>query len=176
VKKLIGPLVMLAAACSSGNTPMADSQDGVMWDSTAARDAKAAVDAMVNAFVTMDLEGVKSRLAQDGYVTSFELDLEGKPTRMATRDDAVKYTEDVIAEVKKLNATLSATVKSSDCRATAGVAYCAIDHDFSATMPDGQVVSQPSRASIALVKEGGTWKWAHWHTSLSAVPAAPGAK
>jgi ketosteroid isomerase-like protein len=177
VKRPAGSLLMLAAAaCMQSSTPMADSPTAVMWDSAAETDAKGAVDRMVTAFATMDIEAVKSLLAQDGYAASYELDLENKPVRMSTRDDAVKYAEDVFAEVKKLNATMNVNVKSNECHATSSVAYCSLEHDFSAKMPDGQTMTQPTRASIVLVKEGGTWKWAHWHSSLSAAPPASAAK
>jgi ketosteroid isomerase-like protein len=173
ITALLPAAILLACGTSQESTP--DTQMSVPWDSAAASEARAAVERGAKAFEMMDVEGVRGVLAADGFSTSYDLDVENKPLRLATRDDAVKYAEDMFAEVKKMNATIKVTIKSLDCRATSHLGYCVLEHAFDATMPDGKTMSQQQQATIVLTKGADGWKWAHWHTSsASAPPAASG--
>ncbi len=123
----------------------------------------------MGAFASMDLEGVKAGLAEN--VVAFEMDLEGKPVRLGSRDDAVRYAEAMFAQVKKMGASLKLDIHSCDCRAKSTLAYCTVEFDFKATMADGSTMLQPSRNSIVLRKGDDGWKWMHWHSSLAVLPA-----
>lgn len=151
-------LPMMACACATGSTP----------EPQAAVDVRAQVQKTMGAFVAMDLEGFKAGLTED--VVAFEMDMEGRPVRLASRGDAGRYAQDMFAEVKKMGATLKLDVRSIDCRAAAAVAYCTVEFDLTATMADGKTMSQPSRNSIVLRKGDAGWAWAHWHSSLAVAP------
>jgi ketosteroid isomerase-like protein len=116
---------------------------------------------------------VKAALAEDGTVPDFEVDLDGKPVRLATRADAVKFVDDTFTALQGMNATIAIDIRSLDCHAVAELAYCSMQHDVSAKMPDGTTMAQPSRASIVLRKGSNGWQWTHWHTSLATMPAPP---
>lgn len=169
-------LIAVLPACTQPSRATSDSATAVLWDSTAASEARAAAQKGVDAFVAADIEGVKSVFAPDGFITSYDIDLENRPLRLPTRDDAVKYAEDTFAELKKMNATLRGDVKGMDCRGTSVLAYCALDFDLAATLADGKTMSQPSRATIVLAKGAEGWKWVHWHTSIASAPPATTAK
>ena len=139
----------------------------------APQEVRAQVERTMGAFASMDLEVFKAGLAED--VVAFEMDLEGKPVRLGSRDDAVRYAEEMFAQLKKLGASLKLDIHSSDCRATSTLAYCTVEFDFKATMPDGSTISQPSRNTVVLRKGDDGWKWTHWHSSLAAPPPAPSA-
>ena len=124
----------------------------------------------MDAFASMDVEGFKVGLADD--VVAFEMDLEGKPVRLGSRADAIRYAEEMFAQVK-MGASLRLEIHSSDCRATSTLAYCTVEFDFKATMPDGSTMSQSSRNSVVLRKADNGWKWTHWHSSLAVLPAPP---
>ena len=125
----------------------------------------------MGAFAAMDLEGFKAGLAED--VVAFEMDLENRPVRLGSRDDAVRYAEEMFAQVKKMGASLTLDIHSTDCRASSTLAYCTVEFDFKATMADGSTMLQPSRNSVVLRKGDDGWKWAHWHSSLAVLPASP---
>lgn len=169
-------IAVLAAACTQSQPKTDTAAMMVQWDSTAADEARAVVQKGFDAVAAMDLEGVKSILAQDVFLPTFDLDLENKPVRMATRDEATKYVEDTFAEVRKMNATVKVATKGIDCRATATFGVCTSEYDFSAAMADGKMMTQPSRITIALAKEADGWKWIHWHSSLSSAPPPAGGK
>lgn len=79
----------------------------------------------------------------------------------------------MFAQMNKMGGMVKVDVHSIECRATSTLAYCAMEHDFKATMPDGSTMSQPSRASVVLRKGIDGWKWTHWHTSPAVVAAPP---
>jgi len=158
-------LAATLAACGAKTTPPSDAPATVQWDSATAGEVRGVVERGVNAFMQMDTEGVKSVLSQDWASASFETDMENKPLRMATRDDAAKYAEDTFAEVKKMGATLKIDTKQLDCRGTSTLAYCVLDHEVTATPATGKPVVQPGRATIVLAKGADGWKWVHWHSS-----------
>lgn len=165
------------AACGTQNTPPPDTAATAQWDSATAGEVRAAVQRGVDAFAQMNVEGVKSVLSQDWASASFETDMENKPVRMATRADAIKYAEDIFAEVKKMSATLKVDTKQLDCRGTSTLAYCVMDHEVTATMADGKTMVQPQRATIVLAKDADGWKWVHWHSSPGpAASASAGGK
>jgi ketosteroid isomerase-like protein len=142
----------------------------VQWDSTAASEVRSAVERGFSDFAAMELAGIQRWLSTDGFLPSYDTDIANKPVRMGSRDEAVKYAENMIAEVKKMNAKATVTAKTIDCQATATFAVCVSDYDFTATMPDGKSMSQPSRGTIALAKGPDGWKWTHWHSSPAPAP------
>ena len=168
----IATMVLAAtlAACGSKTTPAPDIPATVQWDSTTAGEVRGVVERGVNSIAQLDPEGVKAVLSQDWTFASFDTDMENKPVRLATRDDAIKFAEGVIADVKKLNATLKIDMKNLECRGTSTLAYCVLDHDVTATMPRGKPMTQPQRATFVLAKGADGWKWVHFHSSAG--PAA----
>lgn len=137
----------------------------------ATEEVSAHVTETMNAFAAMDLDGLEAGLAAD--VVAFEMDLEGKPVRLGSRADVMRYAAEMFTELKKMGATLKLDFHSSSCRAASTLAYCTVEFDFNAAMPDGSTLSQPSRNSVVLRKGDDGWKWAHWHSSVASVPAPP---
>jgi len=167
-------IAVLAAACTQPQ-PATEAAGVVQWDSTAANEARASVQKAFDGLAAMDVNAVTSVVA-DPFLPTFDVDLENKPVRMATRDEAVNYVTGIIGEVKKMNATMKLTAKGIECRSTATFGVCTIEYDFAATMPDGKTMSQPSRMTVALAKGADGWKWIHWHSSLSSVAPPAAAK
>jgi ketosteroid isomerase-like protein len=157
-------LLVTAVAAGAAGPALAQASD-------AAAEVRAQVEKTMNAFAAMDLEGLKAGLAED--VTSFEMDLESKPLRLRSRDDAIRFAEQIFAEMKKMGASMKLDFHSSDCHATSALAYCTVVFDFKAAMPDGSTMAQPSRNTVVLRKGDDGWKWVHWHSSLAAAPAPP---
>ena len=160
-------------ACTGEPTPAPQMSATTQWNDAATQEVRAQVERTMGAFASMDLDGFKAGLAED--VVAFEMDLEGKPVRLGSREDAVRYAEEMFAQVKKMGASLKLDIHSSDCRATSTLAYCTVEFDFKATMADGSTMSQLTRNTVVLRKGDDGWKWTHWHSSLAAPPPAPSA-
>jgi ketosteroid isomerase-like protein len=90
--------------------------------------------------------------------------------RIGSVDEAVKYVEALAAPLKQAGGTAKVDNRQYDCHAADDLAYCLATYDFIASMPDGMKVVQPSRTTIVLRQVDGSWKWVHWHTSLSEQP------
>ena len=164
-------LATMLAAGAGESSPASPVPTTVQWNDAAAQGVRAQVEGTMGAFVSMDLEGFKAGLAEE--VVAFEMDLEGKPVRLGSRDEALRYAEAVFAQVKEMGASLKLDIHSSDCRATSTLAYCTVEFDFMAMMPDGSTMSQPSRNSVVLRYGDDGWKWTHWHSSLAVLAAPP---
>ena len=132
----------------------------------AAKAARAVVEQGLATVERMEVEAFRAIATPD--LIAFDMDLEAKPVRMGSLNDAIAYVEAITAEAKKMGATLKFENVKSDVHTTSDMAYCLVDYDFAATMPDGSRTVQPSRTTVVLTKVDGAWKWAHWHTSLSA--------
>ncbi len=173
--RLAALLVAVTLSACGTTTPEPSASASIQWDSTAASEARAVVERGVRAFESMDVEGVKSVIADRWATPSFETDMENKPVRMATYADGIKYAEDIFAAVKKMGASLKVDVKDMTCRGTSTLQYCVMDHDVIATMADGKPAVQPQRATIVLGKGQAGWKWLHWHSSAGPAASAPAA-
>lgn len=164
-------LLILSVAWGSGCTPSPPAPSTAQWDSSAAQEARAQVEKTMSAFAAMNVEDFKAGLAED--VISFELDLENKPLRLGSRNDAIRFAEESFAGVKKMGATLALDFHTTTCRATTTLAYCTVEFDLKVKMADGNTMTQPSRNSVVLFKGQDGWKWSHWHSSLAVAPAPP---
>jgi len=163
-------LASVVAGCSSNTTPTPSAGATIQWDSSAANEARASVERGVRAFEAMNSEGVKAELAETWVTPSYDTDMENKPLRMATYADGVKYVEDTFAAVKKMGATLKIKPKNIACRGTSTLAFCVMDHEITATLPDGKGSVQQQQATIVLGKGAAGWKWLHFHSSPAGTP------
>jgi ketosteroid isomerase-like protein len=154
-----------------GCTPPAQVPSTAQWDDTAAQDVRKQVETTLNAFAAMDREGFMAALTED--IVGYDIDLDGKPVRLGSLDEAVGYFDEMSGQVKKMGGTMKIDYHSNRCRATSTLASCMVEFDFLATMADGKTVSQPSRLTAVLRKGNDGWKWTHWHTSLAVLPAPP---
>jgi len=154
--------VLASASGSRGDEPAADA---------AAREVHSQVERTMNAFAAMDAEGVVAGLAPE--VTSFEIDLEGRPVRLTGIADARRYAEEMFAAMKEMGGSLEVDVRSRDCRAAAELAHCVVSLDFKAKMADGSEVVQPTFVTVVLRRGDDGWRWIHWHSSLAVAGAAP---
>ena len=162
---IVGALFAVLGCTPSPPPPPSTTQ----WDEAAAREVRTQVETTMGAFAAMDVERFKAGLAED--VVAFEMDLENKPVRFASRQEVMAWAEGTFAEVKKMGASLKLEFHSSNCRATLTLAYCTVEFDFIATMPDGNAMTQPSRNSVVVRKGDDGWRWTHWHSSLATAPA-----
>lgn len=119
----------------------------------------------------MNLEVLRAGLAQD--VVAFEMDMESKPVRLGSRAEVLRWAEEMFVELKKMGASVKLDIHSRDCHVTSQMAYCTVEFDFKVTMPDGSTMSQASRNSVVLRRGDDGWKWVHWHSSISVLPAQP---
>jgi ketosteroid isomerase-like protein len=126
---------------------------------------RAQVRKTMDAFAAMDAATFKAGLASG--VTAYEADLENKPVRLGSRDEAVKFAEAVFAQMKSMGGRMSIDYRATDCNAAGTLAWCTVDFDFKAAMGDGSTMVQPTRNTIVLQKERGAWKWVHWHSSAA---------
>lgn len=143
----------------------------VEWNDAAAAEVQAQVTTTMSAFAAMDLGGFKKGLADD--VVSFEMDLEGKPVRLGSLGDVRHFVEETSAAMKKMGAAVMVDFHATRCRATTTLAYCTVEFDLKAKMPDGNTMTQPSRNSVVLARRADGWKWVHWHSSTAAPSASP---
>jgi ketosteroid isomerase-like protein len=127
------------------------------------------VDGGIHSFVAMDRAKYEASIADD--ISAFDLDVENNPVKMGSRADALAYFDAIVAEVKKMGATMKVATKSHRCEATPAMAFCTAEYDFIIAMPDGTSITQPSYFTAVIEKAPSGWKWAHWHTSLSVKPA-----
>lgn len=141
-------------------------------DDAATQEVSAQVEGTMGAFPSMNLDALRSGLAQD--VVAFEMDMESKPVRLGSRAEVLRWAEEMFAELKKMGASVKLDIHSRDCHVTSQMAYCTVEFDFMVTMPDGSTMSQSSRNSVVLRRGDDGWKWMHWHSSLSVLPAQPG--
>lgn len=172
----IGLLSLAMLAFFGGQAVSQPPAGSVPSDSAAAKEAGAQVEKTMKAFAAMNVADFKAGLAED--VTAFEFDMDGKPVRLRGRDDALRFAEETFAQGKKMGASFSLDIHRIECHAAALLAYCTVEFDFKATMPDGSQMIQPTRNSFVLSKEKDGWRWAHWHSSLLVTPApvAPAAQ
>ncbi len=168
IRRRMSTLVAVLLACGCVRAAVSSA---VQWNDTAASEAREQVKETMNAFASMDLESFQTGLVPD--VVAFEMDLENKPVRLGSREEVVRWVEATFAEVRKMGATLSLDLHSSDCLATSTVGYCTVEFDLKAKMPDGSTISQPTRNTVVLRKGDDGWKWVHWHSSLAVPPAPP---
>lgn len=145
-------------------------QAASMWDDKATKAARTVVEQGLAAVERLDPEGLKALSTAD--IVAFDIDLESKPVRMGSLKDTVAYVAGISAEVKKMGAKAKFENVKYNCRATSDLAYCLLEYNFVATMADGTRMVQPSQTTVVLTKSDDAWKWAHWHTSLSAAPAS----
>lgn len=164
-------LATMLGACAGGPRLAPQVQTTAQWNDAAAQEVRAQVERAMSAFASMDLESFKAGLTED--VVAFEMDLEGKPVRLGSRDEVVRYAEEMFAQVKEMGASMKLDIHSSDCHATSTLAYCTVEFDFTATMADGSTMLQPSRNSVVLRKGDDGWRWTHWHSSLAVLPTPP---
>lgn len=167
--------MILALGCATTQAPAAEvaSPGTGMWDEAAAQELRAEFEKMVGMWEAQDGEALEGLITDDGFLTSFDLDLENKPMRMPSREVAVRYVEEMFGQMKKMGGTLAIGQHALDCRATSAFGVCVMEFDFVATMPDGTKMTQPSRVTGAFRKGDDGWKWTHWHTSLAQLPSPP---
>lgn len=149
-------------------------QSTSMWNDEATNAARSVVEQGLAAVERLDSERLKALSTAD--MVAFDIDLESKPVRMGSLNDAVAYVAGISAEAKKMGAKVKFENVEYNCRATSDLAYCILEYNFVATMGDGTRMVQPSQTTVVLTKSDGAWKWAHWHTSLSAAPTSEGTK
>jgi ketosteroid isomerase-like protein len=168
---------VVLGACSLQIASAAQKPPAAIWDDAATREVRRVLDKQMDAIVAMDSAGVDAAMGND--VSGFDIDMDGKPVRMGSRAEAVRYFNDIFAWAKKTGARLRVDRKSTDCHATPTLAVCALEYDFVAMMPDSSTVAQPTRTTVVLRRSDDGWKWVQWHSSFSALPApsaTPGAK
>lgn len=168
--KRLGILVVAVASCFVTVAVAAPKDATTKWNDEAAKAARAAVEKGLASVETLDPEALRSQMVPG--IVAYDIDLESKPIRMGSLDEALAYVAALSAEAKKMGAKVKFENTKYNCHATADLAYCLLEYDFTATLPDGTRMVQPSQTTVVLSKIEGAWKWAHWHTSLSATPAA----
>lgn len=171
MKGIMAGVLIPVMACAIGVS--AQEKAASIWDEGASRNVLASTEKLFMGVVEqMSVEPLKPHLASD--IVAYDIDFEGKPVKITSRDEAIRYFETIFSEAKKVGAKARIDKKSFTCRATSSMAFCLFEYDFVAVMPDGATMTQPTQTTIVLNKVGDTWQWTHWHSALSApVPSAP---
>jgi ketosteroid isomerase-like protein len=139
-----------------------------MWNDEAAKAARTVAEQGLAAMERFDAAGLEALCTAD--VVAFDIDLDNKPVRVGSQNEAFEYLAGISAGAKEMGATFKFENVKCDCRATSDLAYCILEYDFVATTADSTRMVQPSHTTVVLTKADGAWKWAHWHTSLSEAP------
>ena len=166
-------LVATLGACATEPMPAPQTPATAQWDAGAAQEVQAEFARMFGMWEALDLEALKGELVEDGFLTSYDFDMDGKPMKMGSRDEAVRYMEAMIGPIKKSGGSFKIKQHSLECRATATLGYCAANFDLVATMADGTKMTQPTQVTGTMRKRDDGWKWTHWHSSLAQMPSPP---
>jgi quercetin dioxygenase-like cupin family protein len=172
---MLGTLLIVSGCASSGSVPpaaTAPTPTAVQWDSAATSELAALVQRLNDAWGKGDLETVRTLLAEDGFLRSFDLDMAGKPISFSSKAEVLAFAEQVFAEMKKAGATIQFTTKRLDCRATATYGVCSGELEASAQM-GGKTETMAFRLTAAGQKNEGGWAATHWHGSMATAPEAP---
>lgn len=133
--------------------------------------ARTQVERTLRALAAFDLPAFTNGLAPD--VRGFDVDLDGLPVSIASRDEAARFAKDTVGVLRAAGSLVSVDIRSVDCRVEAAMAYCLVASDFAWSTPDGLTQAQAMRTSVVLRREAAGWVWVHWHASPSRAPAPP---
>jgi quercetin dioxygenase-like cupin family protein/ketosteroid isomerase-like protein len=172
--KKLGIIIALfaTAACSSAPPPAAQAPTTAQWDQNAANELKAASEASMKAWETGDVAAIGNGIADDAFLTSYDLDMMGQPISFASKADVVAYAQKSADAMKAMGATCKMTVTRNDCQATSTVGACVTEVDAVMTM-GGKSENMSFRGTSVSRKGADGWKWTHWHGSLAKLPAMP---
>jgi quercetin dioxygenase-like cupin family protein/ketosteroid isomerase-like protein len=170
-------LLICLTSCAEQTPEAQVPSSAATWDEAAAQEARAAVEKMTPAFESGDVTALSALVAEDGFLGAYDLDMQGKPITLHSRDEAVRFAEQMFAETRKMEAKVSLRMTSLHCQAMSALAVCRGEMSFSMTLPGGKQEIWPMRGTITLRKGADGWKQTHWHGSLATAmaPAAPAA-
>jgi len=170
--KRICSMIALAALSACAPKNQANAPTTAVWDEAAATELQAASEASMKAWETGDAAAVAAGIADDGFLTSYDLDMMGQPISFATKADVAAHAQKMADAMKAMGATCQMKITKNECRATATVGTCV--NEVEATMTMGSKTEQMSFRGTGVARKGADgWKWTHWHGSMAKLPAMP---
>jgi ketosteroid isomerase-like protein len=161
----LGMSVLAASGCASTG---ASSRGTVQWDEKAAAEAEATLHKFHRAWDTMDIEAVRAAIADDGFLTTFEINSKNEAVKLSSKEELIQFMNSAFNEFKGQNSTTDARPRvDMVCRATATLAVCTEECDIKVKLADGSSEITPHRGTSILRKGPDGWKFTHWHVSES---------
>lgn len=173
--KRICSIIALAAlsACAPRNAAV-NAPTTATWDDAAAAELQAGSEAQMKAWEAGDVAAIRAGIANDGFLTSYDLDMMGQPVSFASGDEVAAYAQKMADAMKAMGATCQMKITKNDCKATSTIGACVTEVEANMTMGAKTETMWFRGTSIARKGEDG-WKWTHWHGSLAKMPAMPAA-
>jgi len=153
------------AACSSAASSK--------WDAKSAASLRAQPEGLLR---DLDAGNFRAMLAEvDDDAIVLDLDENNKPVRFQGKEAVSGYFKGLEEAAKSQGLKFDSKIVRNDCAATSSVGYCVLE--FDQTISAGGKAMPPARYRATLVsrKVGDTWRWTHWHGSLSSAPMPPAA-
>jgi ketosteroid isomerase-like protein len=162
-RKIALVLALAAVGCAHSQ---AGRSGAVVWDAQAAAEATQVMHRLHEAWNKMDMATVEKYVAEDGFLTTFEIGNKSNAVQLKTRDQLLAFLRDGFAEFQKSGSTTEATpVVEMECRATRDMAVCTEECDIAVRLADGLREVIPHRGTSVLRKGPDGWKFTHWHIS-----------
>jgi quercetin dioxygenase-like cupin family protein len=171
--KRICSIIALAAlsACAPRNAAV-NAPTTASWDDAAAAELQAGSEAQMKAWEVGDVAAIRAGIANDGFLTSYDLDMMGQPVSFASGDEVAAYAQKMADAMKAMGATCQMKITKNDCKATAAIGACVTEVEANMTMAGKTETMWFRGTSVARKGEDG-WKWTHWHGSLAKLPPMP---
>lgn len=172
--KKLGIIIALfaTAACCSVPPPAAQAPITAQWDQNAANELKAASEASMKAWESGDVAAIANGIADDGFLTSYDLDMMGQPISFTSKQDVVAHAQKMGDAMKAMNAKISSKLTRVDCQATATFGVCINEMECTMDM-GGKTETMYFRGTGTARKGVDGWKWTHWHGSMAKLPPMP---
>jgi ketosteroid isomerase-like protein len=136
------------------------------WDAALAAEMEAFARGQVAAWEAMDVDRIAATL-HDAGLPVFDLDIQGQPVRLGTRDEQLAY----VRAMKEAAPAGKMSTTANHCRAAGEFGWCAMDFQVDAPGPDGKPMPMSMRVTGVAARIDGAWKTIHWHGSMGAIPA-----
>jgi len=155
-------IALLGLAGCAHSPPAGES----VWDDKAAAEATHVMHELHQAWNTMDIVTVEKYVAEDGFLTIFEIGDNESPVQLKSRAELLAFLKRGFNDFKSAGASTVATpVVDMTCRATSNMAVCTEECDIMVTLADGKREVTPHRGTSVLRKGSDGWKFTHWHVS-----------
>jgi hypothetical protein len=138
----------------------------VQWDEKAAEEVATLLHRMHHAWNDGDLEFIKSSVADEGFVGTFELTGNEQAAVLNSRQELLAFVEKLIADQNASGSRTEASPnRTHQVRATSTFAMCTEECDLIERQADGSRHVLPHRGTSVLAKTADGWKFVHWHVS-----------
>jgi hypothetical protein len=155
----------------SAKSSTASAAGAVAWDEQSSRELVAALHHMHEVWNTGNIQSLKSLLAGDEVLVTFELDpATDAPIQLRSKADIDKFVEKIVEVIHAKQADSQLEMPMLNCRATRTFGVCTEECKTHMKMPDGTDRIDRLWSTAVAVKTAEGWKWLQWHQSVAAPP------